>query len=166
MKLSRRHRRTLGKILEERRRAESNGGKCWRFRRSGSRSQRGTRLAGSHCSQRSQGGLSQPHPGKEMDKGSLGSMERFLIAAASSPGRSSRALLQGIFRHRGCPDRDEEIFHGEVSGLREVVTSRVTRCGRSSGPFGDSSTTISNSARSRGVPRQTVFGSTRPPDDS
>ena len=87
MKLSRRHRRTLGKIFEERRRADVE----WR---------QVLALLGALGAEVSEGRGSRvrivlngvravfhkPHPGKEMDKGSLGSMERFLIAAGIEPG--------------------------------------------------------------------------------
>jgi hypothetical protein len=87
MSLSRRHRRTLEKIFEEPRRADVE----WR---------QVLALLGALGAEVSEGRGSRvrivlngvravfhkPHPRKEMDKGSLGSMERFLIAAGIEPG--------------------------------------------------------------------------------
>jgi len=87
MTLIRRYRRTLGKIFEQPRRADIE----WR---------QVMALLGALGAEVSDGRGSRvrivlngvravfhkPHPRKEMDKGSLGSMERFLTAAGIEPG--------------------------------------------------------------------------------
>jgi len=86
MTLSRRHRETLGRIFEEPRRSDVE----WR---------QVMALLGALGAEVSEGRGSRvrivlngvravfhrPHPRKEMDKGSLGSMERFLTSAGIEP---------------------------------------------------------------------------------
>ena len=87
MSLSRRHRRTLGKIFEQPRRADVE----WRpvLALLGALGAEVSEGRGSRVRMVLNGVRAvfhKPHPRKEMDKGSLGSMERFLTAAGIEPG--------------------------------------------------------------------------------
>jgi predicted HicB family RNase H-like nuclease len=62
----------------------------------------------------------RPHPAKEVDKGAVKSLRRFLVEAAS-------VLDEDYMKYKNYEasvsyDEDARIFHGEVLHLRDVIT--------------------------------------------